>query len=126
MERNTVQLDIISEIVRRMRSHATAHDIYQEVIKEYPEIGKSTVYRNLQKLCKQGKLRKRTIPGMPDVYDTICTNHYHIRCTKCNKVFDADMDYISDLEKFIKDSHGFDITGHDILFTGICPECRKK
>lgn len=126
MQRNTIQLDIISSVVRRMNHHATADEIYQEVAKEYPSIGKSTVYRNLQKICDQGNLVRREFPGSPEVFDTICTNHYHIRCTNCQKIFDVDMDYIPDLADSIKDSHGFHITGHDIIFSGICPECEKK
>jgi hypothetical protein len=35
------------------------------------------------------------------------------------------MDYNTDLEKSIKDTHGFLLTGHDIVFKGICPDCRK-
>lgn len=36
-----------------------------------------------------------------------------------------DMDYITDLERSIKNTHRFLLTGHDIVFKGICPDCRK-
>ena len=35
-----------------------------------------------------------------------------------------DMEYITGLEKGIRDSHGFAFTGYDILFRGICPDCQ--
>lgn len=123
MERNTIQLRLISSIVERMHPHATADEIYQEVIKEHPSVGKSTVYRNLAKMCEQGKLRKRIIPGRPDSYDLICTDHYHIRCVECDRVFDVDMDFVGDLEASVKDKHGFTFIAHDIVFTGVCPDC---
>ena len=40
--------------------------------------------------------------------------------------FDVDMDYIADMEKFIKDTHGFVFTGHDIIFKGVCPACKNN
>jgi Fur family ferric uptake transcriptional regulator/Fur family peroxide stress response transcriptional regulator len=36
------------------------------------------------------------------------------------------MEYITDIEKSIKDTHGFVFTGHDIVFKGICPECKNQ
>ena len=45
---------------------------------------------------------------------------------KCGKVFDVEMDYIKDLEKQIKEAHGFQFSGHDLMFKGICPDCQKK
>ena len=39
-------------------------------------------------------------------------------------VFDVDMDVIEDLYQKIRDTHGFEFTGCDIIFRGICPECK--
>ena len=73
-----------------------------------------------------GEIRKWEIPGGADRYDHLSYDHYHIKCQKCGKIYDVDMDYIPDLVKLIKDQHGFDFTGHMIMFEGICPECKKK
>ncbi len=126
MERNTIQRDIVLAAVQKMSNHATADEIYATVARDHPAISRSTVYRNLQRLCDRGQLRKREIPGQADVYDQICTNHYHVRCSQCGRIFDVDMDYLSDLAGSIKDTHGFRISGHDIIFTGICPDCQSR
>jgi Fur family ferric uptake transcriptional regulator/Fur family peroxide stress response transcriptional regulator len=80
----------------------------------------------LQRLCELGDIQKREIPGGADRYDHLCGNHYHARCVKCGRVFDVDMEYIADMEKSIKNTHGFEFTGHDIVFKGICSECKSN
>ena len=123
IKRNTVQCHLVSEAVKKLQCHATADEIYNEIAKEHSNISRSTVYRNLNRLSEIGKIRKIEIPGGPDRFDHLCHRHYHVKCVKCGRVFDVEMDYITDLEKNIKDTHGFEITGHTILFDGICPEC---
>ena len=66
------------------------------------------------------------VPGGPDRYDHLCHDHYHARCLRCKRVFDVDMDYMPDLERSIRDAHGFMFSGHDIMFKGVCPDCQKK
>ena len=124
--RNTIQRDLVLDTVRKLQNHATADEIYADIVKEYPTISRATVYRNLQQLCEMGKIRKRTMPGGADRYDHLCSDHYHVQCERCGRVFDVEMEYMRGLEKSIKDSHGFDVTGHDITFTGICAECKRK
>ena len=125
VKRQTIQYALVSETVKKMRKHASADEIYNAISKDHPTIGRGTVYRNLQRLSEQGEIRKREIQGGADRYDFLCTDHYHVVCTKCGQVFDVDMDYMKDLEKTIKNTHGFEFTSHDIIFKGICPDCNK-
>lgn len=125
IKRNTIQCSLVFEAVNKLSCHATADEIYSSIIKDHPNISRGTVYRNLNQLSKMGQIRKMSIPGAADCFDHLCHDHYHIRCTKCGKVFDIDMEYIVDLEKNIKNPHGFQFTGYDIVFKGICPTCKK-
>lgn len=126
IKRHTIQCDLVLDTVNKLKDHATADEIYEEIVKTHPNISKATVYRNLQRLSMMGEIRKWEIPGGADRYDHLSYDHYHIKCQKCGKIYDVDMDYIPDLVKLIKDQHGFDFTGHMIMFEGICPECKKK
>ena len=125
IKRNTIQCNLVFKAVNELHCHATADEIYDAILAEYPNISKGTVYRNLNQLSQMGKIRKIEIPGGADCFDHQCHDHYHVRCEKCCRVFDVDIEYFAELEKSIKDPHGFLFTGHDILFRGICPECRK-
>lgn len=126
IKRHTVQCDLVLEMVNKLRNHATADEIYEEIIKAHPTISRATVYRNLQRLSDMGEIRKWSFPGGADRYDHLSFDHYHIKCQKCGRVYDVDMDYIPDIEKSIRNKNGFDFTGHMIIFEGICPECKKK
>ena len=126
IKRNTIQYSLVLEAVNTLRCHATADEIYHALVQQHPHISRGTVYRNLQRLSDLGEIRKREIPGSADRFDHICSNHYHAKCVNCGRVFDVDMEYKADLEKSIKDTHGFLFTGHDIVFRGICSECERN
>ncbi len=124
-KRNTVQRALVLETVKELRCHATADEVYHAIIQKHPDISRGTVYRNLNLLSDMGEIRKREMPGGADRYDHLCHDHYHARCTKCGRVFDVEMAFIADLEKRVQDARGFQFTGHDIIFKGICPACNK-
>lgn len=117
---------MVLETVQKMQCHPSADEVYDEVVQHHPSISKGTVYRNLNRLVDMGRLGKIEVPDGADRFDHICTKHYHVRCEKCGKVFDVDMEYVPDFESGIKDTHGFDFTGCDIMFRGICPLCKTN
>ncbi len=124
MKRNTIQNALVLDEVNRLQCHLTADEVYEAIVVEHPTISRATVYRNLNQLSEAGQIRKLEIPGGSNHYDHLCTEHYHVKCIKCGRVFDVDMEH-QDLEKKIKDSHGFRFTGCSIIFDGVCPQCSK-
>ena len=126
MKRKTIQRSLTLDAVRKLKCHPTADEVYAAVAKEHPAISKGTVYRNLNQLAESGEIRKMEIPSSPDHFDHCCGDHYHVRCLKCGKIFDVDMEYIPHLEKNIRDTHGFQLSGYDLVFKGICPKCADK
>lgn len=124
--RNTVQREIVLKAVRRLRTHVTADEVYSEVRSDFPTVGRGTVYRNLNVLAEEGKIRKIEVPGEADRFDFTVTEHYHVKCTVCKKLFDVDMESVPDLMDKIKDSHGMQFIRYDVMFTGVCPGCQKK
>lgn len=125
IRRHTIQRALVLETVNKLKCHATADEIYQVIANEHPNISRGTIYRNLNQLSEIGEIRKLEVPGGADRFDHRCSNHYHVRCLKCGRVFDVEMEYMEDLEKKIKDTHGFLFNGHELMFTGICPNCKK-
>ena len=126
VKRNTIQRALVLETVNKLQNHATADEIYDAIISEHPNISRATVYRNLNLLAEEGEIRRLEIPGGADHFDHRCHDHLHVRCEKCGRVFDVDMEFVTGLEKGIHDSHGFAFTGYDILFHGVCPDCQRS
>lgn len=123
---NTIQRSLVLDVVNRLKSHATADEVYAEVAATHPNISKATVYRNLNLLSEMGMIRKLEIPGGADRFDHICKEHCHVKCEKCGRVFDIEIPYIDGLDNLVENRNGFELTGYDILFRGICPGCRAS
>ena len=126
MNRNTIQCTLVLETVNKLPGHVTADEIYEAIAKEHPTISRATVYRNLNRLSQTGKIRRIEIPGGADRFERWCHPHYHIKCEVCGRIFDVDMEFVTGLEKGIKNTQGFEFSGYDILFYGTCPDCRKE
>ena len=126
VRRNTKQLSVILDTIKKMPRHFTVEDVYKEVRKENPSVGKATVFRNMNKMAEEGILLRIEVPGGASRYELSAPKHYHAKCMVCGNLFDVEMDYIPNLENKVKDAHGFVFSGHDIIFNGICSSCRKK
>lgn len=122
--RNTQQRKLVLETVLSMRNHPDAEMVYEIISQKNPLISKATVYRNLKLLVKQGQILHIPIPDGADCFDFNLTPHYHIKCRKCSRVFDVDMPYQTDICDSIKNNMGFVIESHQIVFSGLCPDCK--
>lgn len=125
MKRNTIQRTLVLDAVNRLKSHATADEIYEAVVQTHPRISRATVYRNLNQLADDAEIQKLAMPDGPDRFDHILQRHYHAKCSRCGRVFDVEMDYMEDIIRLVKDAHGFAIDGHNLVFTGVCPSCQQ-
>lgn len=123
--RNTKQRDLILSIVENSCDHPTAEMIYDRARKEIPSLSLGTVYRNLSLLVGQGKIRHVVIPSGSDRYDkTVCT-HAHLHCKVCNGVIDVGEGLNDKIARSVESLSGCKIETTDIIFVGICPECKK-
>ena len=122
--RNTVQRQIVLQTVLRMHDHPTADAVYAAVAAAHPSISKATVYRNLNQLAGQGEIRRVPVPNGADRYDFNTVEHYHVRCTRCGRVYDVFMPPLEHLLEWVEDASGVEIQRFEILFEGVCRDCR--
>lgn len=125
MKRNTIQRTLTLETVKKMQCHPTADQVYREIHLEHPNISRGTVFRNLNQLAQDGEIAAREMPGAATHFDHNISEHYHVQCENCGEVFDVDMEVIPNLLDRIRNSHGFQFHGCDIVFKGVCRLCRK-
>ncbi|MGN0661317.1 MAG: transcriptional repressor [Oscillospiraceae bacterium] len=121
--RNTAQKIAVKKAMGTLM-HATADEVYGFVRNENPNISRATVYRNLNLLAEQGEIMKIRMPDGADVFDITSAKHFHIRCRKCGKVIDADLKISIDSILNMSKCNGFKIESCELLFTGLCPECK--
>jgi len=91
-----------------------------------PHISLGTVYRNLEVLSQSGMVLKLDLCGAQRRFDGTTDGHYHVRCVVCGRVGDVFIDVPSNLEAASQEASGFEIIGHWLEFSGICPDCSKK
>ncbi len=125
-ERNTYQKSLIKDTVMNTKCHPSADDIYDMVKATCPTISRATVYRVLNDLASKGDVYRVKVANGSDRYDSTLFDHCHIRCTQCGKVVDIDVPGIEEIENHVQNSNGYLITGHSILFEGVCPACTEK
>jgi Fe2+ or Zn2+ uptake regulation protein len=123
--RMTRQRRIILEEIRKYNNHPSADEIYERVRQRLPRISLGTVYRNLDVLCEWGEIQRLELSGAIKRYDGIAKKHYHIRCVGCNRVDDAPIAPLNELEDDLYGTTVFEIIGHNLEFTGLCPRCSR-
>ena len=122
----TSQRQVISEELKKVKSHPTVNEIYEMVRKKLPRIGLGTVYQNLDILAKLGIISKLEVDGEQKRFDGDMTPHYHIRCIKCKRVDDIFIKMDRELEKSAASCCDNKILDHHVQFSGICSKCLPK
>jgi len=124
--RSTQQRIVILEELRSNNDHPSADELYERVRKKLPRISLGTVYRNLEVLSQLGEIQKLNLSGSLKRYDGIPGKHYHIRCINCDRVDDAPIAPLNQIEDELYQATVFEIIGHNLEFTGLCPACTKE
>ena len=95
------------------------------------DMGIATVYRAVNRLEAEGLLIK-TVSGNGGkaAYryassDESVRSIHRVFCTCCGKTADLTYKFTDKLEKNVSDTTGFSLTDHQIMFYGLCSECRK-
>lgn len=123
--RLTTQRQIILEELSKVKTHPTASELYDMVRQRLPRIGLGTVYRNLELMADNGMILKLEVGGTQKRFDATTDTHYHIRCTECSKVDDMHTPVMNDLVNAAAENSSYQVIGHHIEFTGLCPDCQE-
>ena len=93
-------------------------------------IGRSTVYRRLEELCKEGRI-SRFAPeaGKSVTYRFIGSDcgeacHFHLICTACGEVAHTHCHELEALFAHMADAHGFAVNERKTVLYGLCGKCR--
>ena len=124
--RQTCQRRVILEELRAAKGHPTAAELHDAVRRQLPRISLGTVYRNLEFLATLGLVHRLEYGAGPCRYDAVTEPHYHVRCTRCGCLDDACGHVDKSLEAAFQNTNGYEITGHRLELTGLCPKCKGE
>ena len=123
--RNTIQRQLVLEAVQTL-CHPSAEQVYEAAKQSNPHVSKATVYRNLNLLAEQEIIRKVEAEDSSSRYDHRTDAHYHMHCRICGKLTDAAMRPLETPERYLEQTDGFTVERHELLFVGICADCKNK
>lgn len=129
------RLLVLQVLAEHGDEHMTAEDIFELVKEDYPEIGLATIYRTVQLLLDMqlvdrimlddGCVRYE-IGDFLDEQEGHRHHHHHLICTECGSVSAFRDDLLEDLEAYIEEETGFQVTDHELKFYGVCKKCREE
>lgn len=122
-ERRTRQLQGVYSIVRSAHDHPSAEEVYQRLRRQQPRVSRGTVYRNLQKLTAQERVRIVHVADRAARYDAAAEDHDHFACEQCGAVIDLTRPRAARPHCFQLGRGGYTVRTYALTFYGTCPDC---
>lgn len=122
------QRDLIMTYLAGTKSHPTADEVYREVRQLQEGLSLGTVYRNLNQLADNGMIRRLHMQDGVDHFDADISEHYHLYCSECKRVYDLDMKLPLQISRLIKTADrnaAGSVEGCVITFYGKCRHCES-
>ena len=125
-ERRTRQLAAVYDVVCAARDHPTAEAVCARVRRTLPRVSLGTVYRNLQKLAGQRRLRVLHLTDRSARYDAMLDEHDHFLCDACGAVTDLTRLSAAQPDTTALGRAGYAVHTHALILYGQCPACRRR
>ncbi len=122
----TAQRQCVFRVLQGNETHPSAEDVYEAARRQIGTISLKTVYQTLNELAELGEVapldlgtgRVRFDPNVEEV-------HHHLVCTACGKVRDLHLEF-GDLHVPTRAAQGYKVRSGEVVFRGLCKECRKR
>lgn len=128
----TRQRELILEfLTENKQRHLSADDVADHLRAEGSPVGKSTVYRCLDRLVGLGTVRKYLLEdGSPACYQFCegdgCVRHFHLKCTGCGALLHVECEYLVGVASHVLEHHGFQIDNTKTVLYGLCQGCTAQ
>lgn len=125
--RVTPQRVIILEAIQAHGGHISAEEVFQQVQAEHPYLNRSTVYRTLEMLTKEGIVTVTDLGKGRVHYELHRTEpHHHLVCQKCGKVEQLDHVLLEPLQTALLRQYKFKANIEHFAIFGLCNRCQAK
>jgi Fur family ferric uptake transcriptional regulator len=110
-------------------THITAAQIVEHFKQVDMPIGRTTIYRHLEKLTETRKLRRYVTDGISGAcYQFVdhgddCHTHFHLKCEQCNELQHVECDLLNEIQHHFLHKHAFKINALKTVLYGECSYC---
>lgn len=126
-ERVTRQRLAVADALTDVGRQISAQDLYRQLRRRDPSIGRATVFRTLEALVVAGVARRLELDG--HVYGYVACrpeHHHHLACDRCGRVEEIDEAYIRPVAEQVAANLGFRIDDARVDFYGLCASCARR
>lgn len=122
--RQTPQREAILRVLGQSDKPLSVEEIWGRMAEN--RSGLPTIYRNLERFVLEGWVEN--IMGADQTMRFVrCrsrSHHHHLQCENCGRVVEVGGCGIESSALGLESQTGFKITRHQLLFFGLCPDCR--
>lgn len=101
-------------------------DLLGALARRQVEANFSTVFRALDRLERDGSVRRVELGDGKARFEAAGAHHEHVRCDECGAVREVSGCVVGDALPRVQAQTGFRLTGHQVLFSGLCPDCAAR
>jgi Fur family ferric uptake transcriptional regulator len=125
--RLTPQRMLIVSIIHESQGHITAEEIHNRVVRQYPYVDISTVYRTLQLLKKLHLVSETDLGGGRIQYELSGgARHHHLVCHRCGGTEALNDEVIEPLRARLAERHSFQADMEHFAIFGLCRTCSDE
>ncbi len=110
---------------RRERHDWSIEELHGGLARDGVEVDFSTVFRAVDAMVGDGELRRVELGTAEARFERAGAHHEHVRCGKCGTVAAVESCAVAGAIADVERATGFALTGHDLVFHGLCPRCRE-
>lgn len=120
----TAQRQCIFRVLQGNVTHPSAEAVHAQASREMETISLKTVYQTLHDLAELGEIASLDVgTGMTRFDPNVDDPHHHLVCRQCGKVRDLVASF-PDLRIPDGAELGFEVGSAEIVFRGLCVDCR--
>jgi Fur family transcriptional regulator, ferric uptake regulator len=99
-----------------------------EIDRRLDSVGRASVYRTLEQLEGLHLVQQVEIGGDAAGYERIDPeqHHHHLVCERCGRLSPFASDELETAIEKIGHEAGFEVSVHDVVLRGACPDCRGR
>ncbi len=127
---NTRQREAIRDYLVSLKGeHVTVDQVTAHLSNTGYPVGRTTIYRYLDKLTRDGKAKKFSVAGLPCACFQLieepmeCEDRFHLKCENCGELLHLECEVLRDIKEHVFNDHAFAINALKTVFYGTCQKC---
>ena len=124
--RLTPQRVELVRLIAASEGHPSAAQLYAKIRTQFPTMSQATVYKTLALLKEMNQVLEIDLRDDSHYDGNRLQPHSHLICMRCSQIVDGDLELDLTSIKKLEEISGYQIVRPQIVFYGICPDCRNK